>query len=44
MCVLPKAREKTGILTVRHLLGGSVCNAESRKALEQVSDKDCMVC
>lgn len=38
MCVLLKAIEETGILTVRHLLSGSVHNAESWKAPEWVSD------
>ena len=34
LCGLLEAIEKTGILTVRHLLSGSVHNAESWKALE----------
>lgn len=34
MCGLLEAIEKTGILTIRHLLSGSVHSAESWKALE----------
>lgn len=44
MCVLHKAREKTGVLNVRHLVYCSVGNGETWKALEEGSNMASVVC